>query len=104
MSPACCPGCHPPAAPYVIRPLPRMSPVCCPVCHPERSEGSSATGTQMLRRVDPERSECAQHDSQDSGQGSPSPLTGEVLSSNVWEFVALVADVAIVIGVKRSTS
>jgi len=23
---------------------------------------------------------CAQHDSQDSGQGSPSPLTGEVLS------------------------
>ena len=26
---------------------------------------------------------CAQHDSQDSGQGSPSPLTGEVLSPNV---------------------
>ena len=67
-------------------------------------------GTQMLRGVDPERSECAQHDSQESGQGSPSPLTGEVLTSNVWEFVALVAlvalvaDVAIVIGVKRSTS
>jgi len=27
---------------------------------------------------------CAQHDSQDSGQGSPSPLTGEVLSPNVY--------------------
>jgi|GEM_PF-4007300 len=38
-------------------------------------EGSGARGTEMLRR--------AQHDSQDSGQGSPSPLTGEVFSPNV---------------------
>src|SRR5258708_13018890 len=39
----------------------------------------------MLRGVYPERSEWAQHDSQDSGQGSPSPLTGEVFSPNVWD-------------------
>ncbi len=31
-----------------------------PGCHPERSEGSGAMGTQMLR--------CAQHDSEDTGQ------------------------------------
>ncbi len=32
-------------------------------------------GTEMLRGVDTERSEYAQHDSQDSSQGNPSPLT-----------------------------
>jgi len=45
-------------------------------CHPERSAGSGATDAEILR--------CAQHDSQDSGQGSPSPLTGEVVSPNVY--------------------
>jgi len=37
----------------INRPLP---------CHPERSEGSVALGSAMLRGVYPERSECAQHD------------------------------------------
>jgi len=45
---------------------------------PPRSEGSGARGTEMLR--------CAQHDRQDSSQGSPRPLTGEVFSPNVWVF------------------
>ena len=31
-------------------------------CHPERSEGSVSLGLEMLRGVDTERSECAQHD------------------------------------------
>ncbi len=34
-------------------------------CHPERSEGSAAMGVEMLRGVYTERSECAQHDSND---------------------------------------
>jgi len=32
-------------------------------CHPERSEGSVALGSEMLRGVYAERSACAQHDS-----------------------------------------
>src|SRR6266853_1374366 len=32
-------------------------------CHPERSEGSVALGSELLRGVYTERSECAQHDS-----------------------------------------
>ena len=31
-------------------------------CHPERSEGSGTMGREMLRGVNTERSECAQHD------------------------------------------
>ncbi len=48
-----------------------------PGCHAERSEASACPSRQMLR--------CAQHDSSDSGPGSPSPLTEEVLSPNVWD-------------------
>ena len=40
-------------------------------------------GTEMLR--------CAQHDSEDSGQGSPSPLIGAVLSPNVYFKLDLLA-------------
>ncbi len=50
------PGCH-------------VEPIRCAQC--KLREGSGAMGTEMLR--------CAQHD---SGQGSPSPLTREVLSPN----------------------
>jgi hypothetical protein len=32
----------------------------------------------------------AQHDSQDSSQGSPSPLTGEVFSPNVYVTTGLI--------------
>jgi hypothetical protein len=37
-------------------------PAGSPDCHPERNEGSIALGSEMLRGVYTERSECAQHD------------------------------------------
>src|SRR5712692_11876559 len=52
-------------------------------CHAERSEASGVMGTQMLR--------CAQHDSSDSGPGSPSPLTRAVLSPNVYSVSVFLA-------------